>query len=74
MSGLAVQDVKGDALGRERGREERDRVRHLADFEDALPVRARRHGPFPVNQDVCSTAANVRMFPMAKAAFQRGGG
>ena len=74
MSGLAVQDMKRDALGRRRGREERDRACHLVDFEDALPVRARRHGPFRLHQDACSTAADVRMFHMAKGSRQTGGG
>src|SRR5262249_52922990 len=53
MAGLAIENVKRDALGR-RGRGiERDRASHLADFQNALPVRARRPDPLPRRAEGC---------------------
>ena len=50
---LAIEYVEGDPLGR-RGRGiERDRAGHLAGFENAFPVCARRHDPLPRRAEGC---------------------
>jgi hypothetical protein len=53
MAGVAIEDMKRDALGR-RGRGiERDRAGHLAGFENTFPVCARRHDPLPRRAEGC---------------------
>jgi hypothetical protein len=44
---LAIEYVEGDPLGRRGRGVECDRAGHLAGFENAFPVCARRHDPLP---------------------------
>jgi hypothetical protein len=71
MAGVAIEDMKRDALGR-RGRGiERDRAGHLAEFENAFPVRACRHDPASSSRDACSTLNAVRVFRKIQAMREK---
>jgi hypothetical protein len=64
MSGLAVQDVKGDAISRGRGCEERDRARHSPILRTPFQfARAAMVRSLSIRMYVCSTAAGVRDVP-----------